>query len=75
MPKAKGSLAKQIAALEVSNPKGIYPLFCRSCAGTRLLTHRADFDPEEDVQYGSESGSEESSGDENAGTEHYEKVG
>jgi len=35
-----------------------------------------DFDPEEDVKYSSGSGSEEeSSDDDNVGTEHYEKVG
>lgn len=37
---------------------------------------QADFDPEEDVKYDSGSRSDDgSSGDEDAGTEHYEKVG
>jgi hypothetical protein len=52
--------------------------YLRSWKQTCILTVvlQADFDPEEDVKYDSGSGSEaESSGDEDAGTEHYEKVG
>lgn len=69
------SLADQLADLEDPTPKGSLRPHCRNNLLT-IANSCLDFDPE-DEENGNQ-GSEDESGsevDENAGREHYEKVG